>query len=295
MTDYIVEQKQYAPTDPRLGRHVRHDSRSLRFLAPAQDISTLVSIRHKSFIPVLDQGNIGSCTGNAATKCISHNPLWQNFDKMGLSLTDAKADETFAVSVYSAATALDPWPGTYPPEDTGSDGLSVAKVLQGRGMISGYTHATTLEALLTALSKQPVIVGTEWRTDMFEPGSDGRLKITGNVEGGHEYCLDELDVENGRVWLQNSWGEGWGLNGRAWLSWADMKTLLAADGDCTVFTPLNVPAPTPTPTPTPPPTPQTPEDIFADAAHEWLSHRHSSKVNTTFVKATKAYLEALGR
>ena len=129
----------------------------------------------------------------------------------GIIGANATADETYAVGVYSAAAQVDDQPGAYPPNDTGSDGLSVAKVLKSRALISGYQHAFSLEALLTALADQPVIVGTEWRQDMFHPAADGRQTITGEVAGGHEYCLDELDVEKQRVWMQNSWGETWGV------------------------------------------------------------------------------------
>ncbi len=235
-------------TDPRLGRHVNHDPRSLRYLAPAQPVSTLTSVRHSSSIPILDQGDLGSCTGNAATACLSYESFWGTGSTV-LSTTDATADETYAVGVYSDATKIDDYDGTYPPTDTGSDGLSVAKVLTNRGLISGYTHATSLEAALTALQTQAVITGTEWLNGMFTPDADGRLHVTGSVAGGHEYVLDEVDVPNQRVWMRNSWGDSWGVQGRAYFTWADFQKLLAKDGDVTVFTPASQPAPTPTPDP----------------------------------------------
>jgi hypothetical protein len=61
--EFSILIKRFDPTDPRLGRHVVHDSRSLRYLAPARDLGTLVSIRHKVEIPIMDQGEVGSCTG----------------------------------------------------------------------------------------------------------------------------------------------------------------------------------------------------------------------------------------
>jgi hypothetical protein len=258
LTDYNVRIKKYEPSDPRLGRHVRHDSRSLLFQVEAEKLSTLKSIRHKRYIPILDQGDLGSCTGNAGTGVLGTGVFWNlPAVKALLSMTDAAANERVAVGVYAKATLLDPFSGSYPPTDTGSDGLSVAKVLQKMGLISGYQHATSLEAVLTALSKQPVMIGTEWRGDMFNPDADGRIRITGSVEGGHEYELDELDVGNRCVWLDNSWTTGWGVEGRAYITWDDLGTLLSNDGDCTVFTPATVPAPTPTPTP-PAPTPTPP-------------------------------------
>lgn len=269
--DFTVVVKRFEGQDPRLGRHVLHDSRSLRYLVEAESFSVLRSIRHQSRIPVLDQGaylapgatkriSLGSCTGNAGVNVLGTDPFWATDPvKAALASTNVDMDEAFAVYVYSLATQLDPYAGTYPPTDTGSNGLSVAKALQKLGKISGYQHATSLEAALTALNKQACMVGTVWRGDMFTPGPDGRLKITGQVEGGHEYKLDELDVENKRVWILNQWGEAWGIGGRAWFSWDDLGTLLADQGDCTVLTPITQPAPTPSPAPAPPaPTPPSP-------------------------------------
>jgi len=268
MTETItITRKQYAATDPRLGRHVLHDSRSLNFQVDAAPIDSLPNAKWQHYIPVLDQGSLGSCTGNAATGCLGAGEFWDTVkDKNLLASTDGQLDEQFAVGVYGDATKLDPWPGAYPPQDTGSDGLSVAKVLLSRGLISGYQHATSLEAALTALSKQPVIVGTEWLNDMFRPDADGRLHLSGSVAGGHEYLLDELDVTNKRIWMCNSWNTQWGLSGRAYFTYDDFAKLLTAQGDCTVFVPITKPAPTPTP-PTPtPPTPEDPKAEFAKAA-----------------------------
>jgi hypothetical protein len=283
MTDYVKVFEN--PTDPRLGRNVRHDPRSWAFAFGAADPATLTSVRHHSNIPTLNQGKLGSCTGNAATKCLSYSPFWDESEVKTVLGSDATADEQYAVGVYSDATKIDSYPGEYPPTDTGSDGLSVAKVLQTRGLISGYQHAFSLEALLTALAQQPVIVGTEWRQDMFDPAPDGRQRISGAVAGGHEYCLDELDVENQRVWMQNSWGDSWGLEGRAYFTWDDMRTLLATSGDCTIFATVAAPPPTP-------PAPD-PEADFVAAARTWLSFPHTSKVNVAFVGDLRKYLDTL--
>ncbi len=284
MTDYVLKFEE--PSDPRLGRHVRHDPRSWQYAFAAADPSTLASVRHQSQIPTLDQGHLGSCTGNAGAKCLSYQPFWAESVVKAVLGSDAQADEEYAVGVYSAATHLDDVAGAYPPQDTGSDGLSVAKVLLKRKLISGYQHAFSLEALLSALAKQPVIVGTEWRQDMFNPAADGRLSITGRVAGGHEYCLDELDVEHRRVWLQNSWGDSWGHTGRAYVTWDDMRTLLSHQGDCTIFAPLTVAPPTPTPA--------DPQAEFVAAARTWLSFHHVAKNNVAFETDLRAYLATLG-
>lgn len=250
--DHTIQIKRYTPTDPRLGRHVRHDSRSLQYQVVAKDPSELKSVTWSRYIPVLDQGQLGSCTGNAGTGCLGTGVYWMEGQNLSL-------DENYAVQLYSDATKIDSAAGEYPPTDTGSDGLAIAQVLQSRGLISGYQHATSLEAALTALAARPVIVGIEWRQDMFKPNPDGQIHITGAVAGGHEIVFDQLDVENKRVWFTNSWGDSWGVHGRAYLTWEDFGTLLDAQGDVVSFVPASQPAPTPAPGPVnPQPSPAKP-------------------------------------
>lgn len=235
----------------RLGRHVRHDPRSLNYLYPAHEVSTLASVRHERHVPVLDQGNLGSCTGNAAEGCIGTGAFLAAVSDTNAAkpTADADKDENQAVALYSAATKLDDYRGTYPPTDTGSDGLSVAKAAQAAGLISGYTHCTDLDSALKALSQQPVITGVNWYSSFDEPDADGLVKITADayVRGGHEFVLDELDVERQLVGATNSWGTGFGVNGRFYLSWSDLGRLLSEQGDVTAFVPATQPAPTPTP------------------------------------------------
>ncbi len=299
METYTIERRRIPSTDPRLGRHVRHDSRSLQYLYRARRATTLVTVQHGRDVPVFDQGDLGSCTGNAGLGALGTDPLYQTVTGL-VPFTEAEA-----VVIYGRATQLDDASGTYPPDDTGSDGLSVAKALQGFGLISGYLHATTLEDTLAALQDQPVIVGVNWYQNMFNPDADGLVSIAADdtLAGGHEFVLDGYDAAKQWVWFTNSWGTSWGVEGRAAMTVATLKRLLSEEGDCTIFTPITAPAPQPTPAPVPPTPPApgpTPGPVDADvlalakAVRTWR-HRISACLGAKSAqKAVNTFLSGRG-
>lgn len=246
MRQYRIEEVGFG--NYRLGRHVRHDPRS-RLYAARSD-AELVTTYHHRYIPILDQGDLGSCVGNASEGCLGTYPFYDSLAD-GWFANYANDLEAGAVDIYSKATGLDPYPGEWPPTDTGSDGLSGAQACQQLGLISGYTHAFSLQDALATLTKQPVITGIAWWSSFDFPDSDGLITKSASayIRGGHEVVVDGIDVEEQLVWFCNSWGEGWGLGGKACMSWNTWGNLLADDGDVTVFTPITEPAPQPVPDP----------------------------------------------
>jgi hypothetical protein len=267
-----VTYRRIPSTDPRLNRHVRHDDRSRAYAFDTSGLS-IVSAKHTRRIPVLDQGQLGSCTGNAGIGCLGTDPFWATLASVPERHVDVYIagaryafNETGAIDLYSDATKADDYPGQYPPDDTGSDGLTIAKVLKSAGEISGYQHTFSRDDALKALGVTPAIVGIPWTNDMFNPDGDGRVHPTGSIAGGHEICADEVDAENQRVWFTNSWGTSFGVNGRFYLSFADFGDLLSQQGDVTIFTPLTQPAPTPTPA-------DADHQLLTDLEH-WLAEHH---------------------
>lgn len=176
--------------------------------------------------PIFDQGDLGSCTGNAASGIVATDSKWRN------GRTDCT--EPDAVTIYSLATRLDPYKGFYPPVDTGSDGLSVMKVLQKQGYVKAYNHAFSFNALCTALQTTPVIAGIRWLEGCYDPDSSGLVSYSGDEEGGHEFVVRGLDVANKLVICDNSWGAGWGLEGSFHFTWDDFSKALKNDGDVTI-------------------------------------------------------------
>ena len=208
-----------------LGRIVQHDPRSLNFAAPAAP--TLKSVTHRRLCPPFDQGQLGSCTGNAMAGLLMTTPTHPR----GVKLT-----EVDAVKLYSYATTVDDAPGSYPPDDTGSSGLAVAKAAQHYGYITAYAHAFGLDHVLAALVLAPVIIGVNWYEGFDNPDANGWVHISGSVRGGHEFELVGLNVHTKSVTAVNSWGSEWGAGGRFRFSWDVLGQLLAEQGDATTVT-----------------------------------------------------------
>jgi hypothetical protein len=211
-----------------LGRKLQpdHDPRNRAPQYAAAKATALVTKTWRHWGPILDQGNLGSCTGNAVTQARNCVPLRQGRPLL---------DEVDAVKAYSLATQLDPYTGTYPPTDTGSDGGAACKAAQRLGWIDAYHWAFGLDEVLHALVLSPVIIGIRWTSDMFSPDPEGYVHPGGEVAGGHEVCLRSVNVEKRRVRAVNSWSASWGpLGGEFLLSWDDLDGLLGQDGDCTV-------------------------------------------------------------
>jgi hypothetical protein len=282
-------------TDPRLGRNVNHDSESRRYAVDTAALQ-VVSVRWLRTIGPLDQGNVGSCTGNAGVGAIATVPF---ADDTPFAPTETYSlDEDGALELYSDAEDID-GDGPYPPNDNGSSGLSIAKALKNAGYISGYQHTFSKDDALKALQVAPGIFGTNWYESMFDTDADGRLRISGKVAGGHEVEIREVDAEKEQVWIDNSWGGAWGVQGRAYLTFGDYERLLNELGDMVFFVPLAKPAPTPgpeptptptpDPTPTPTPTPEDPDAALEVVARPWALRRHYMG-NRDMWHATQAWL-----
>jgi hypothetical protein len=200
------------------------DERSRNFQAP--QAATIHTVRHHHYGPILDQW-VGSCTGHSAAQSLNCKPLHEP--------RESYATDTTAMDIYHLATTIDPWPGEYPPADTGSSVLCAAKATQQLGHIGGYRWAFGFDQMLAALMLSPVVVGTNWLQNMFQPDGKGFLDVTGSVAGGHAYLIVGYTAKARYFTMLNSWGIGWGKRGFAKIREADMRKLLEDDGEATVY------------------------------------------------------------
>jgi hypothetical protein len=250
------------PNSMPLGRHVHHDSRNLWY-RHQRTAPMLASKLHARNAPILDQGEVGSCTGNGQVGVCACEPVFASLPK-GTVL-----NEPLAVKIYSGAETID-GDGPYPPQDNGSSGPSAAKAAMKLGLISGYTHCLSLQDVLDALQTSAVSIGINWY-DSFDPYSGGLMTISpgAEVRGGHEPMLRGVNVDDKTVFGDNSWGTSWGVEGSFEMSWDTLARLLSEDGDGTVSIPLSQPAPVPVP-----PSPAGADSALWTAVKPWTAERH---------------------
>jgi hypothetical protein len=212
----------------RLGRNLWLDARSLAYMVE-NDVAAMsrpLGDQHwERVIPILDQGKLGSCTGNAGTGALGTQPFYEAAGRNVLTAADdQQLCEKFAVMLYSDATHLDPYPGSYPPSDTGSSGLAICKVLTSRGTVRGYHWARTAQGFLRLLQTGPVLQGMPWYNAFFYPDSNGFIDAdphwnASDLAGGHEVEAIGVEVNTNDalesvIVYANSWGTTWGDSGR---------------------------------------------------------------------------------
>jgi len=208
----------------RLGRHVKHDQRSMQY--QANRAPKVISVTHQATGLPLDQGQLGSCTANALCGALDSAPDFSGGTTLG---------ESDAVRVYELETKLEGKP--YPPNDPGGSGLMVCKAAKQLGMITSYSHAFGIQHALEALVVRPVITGVNWYTSFDSPDPQtGLVEIAAGatVRGGHEIVADGIDADNQLVYFWNSWGTQYGLGGRFCMAFSTWDQLLQEQGDVTV-------------------------------------------------------------
>jgi hypothetical protein len=212
--------------DHRLGRFVAHDPRSRSFPRRATvDTSTWRTKKIRIYDPRVNPNQChGECTW--CTQAMMFNAVGNRKKGKILTMEDAHRG-------YSLATQIDPFAGSWPPDDTGSNGLAAAKAAQQLGLGGTYRWFfggadEIVQHFMDDEDPIPVSAGSWWYEGMFEQTDRGFIIPTGYRAGGHQYLLrgyiEPLDAIVGRCW--------WGPKFRDFLIKREhMNDLLMDDGD----------------------------------------------------------------
>lgn len=164
----------------------------------------------------LDQGQTGHCVGFGWAQWGNTLPVDDHFTN----------DDGHAI--YYECKVIDGEPGA----EDGSDVSSGAKAMKNRKRIDAYVFATSMTDIQTWVSTRgPVVVGTNWYNDMFNPDAEGLVNPTGGVAGGHCYILVGYDAASDTLLFQNSWGKDWGVNGYFKMTGTHFAQLMGEQGD----------------------------------------------------------------
>src|SRR4051812_31406990 len=193
-----------------LARYVEHDERSKQFPMLAELPQPGASVQVRSVDhgvgPRLDQGHVGSCTGNEKANALNTQTLRR---LMGKPVTAPYLVEDDAYQIYCRATRLDNVPGVMPPSDTGSTGIAACKATLALGYMAGaYRHTFTTGTFLKGLMARPAGCGSGWTEAMFTPDRRGYIAPRPGEEflGGHQWLVYGFDEPAGDVLIENSWG-----------------------------------------------------------------------------------------
>jgi hypothetical protein len=166
---------------------------------------------------VLDQGQTGHCVGFGGSGFLASAPY-----------QDQGINNDFGHALYYECKVND----GEPRAEDGSTVHSLAQVLVDRQRLTKYAWASTVAAMqLWVTSKGPVVMGTDWDNDMFDPDADGFVKTGGGVAGGHCYLMVGYHADTDAFEFVNSWGTGWANKGRFFMRTAEFSKLWHRSGN----------------------------------------------------------------
>ena len=166
-----------------------------------------------------NQGNKPHCVGFSWAHWIEDGPVGHG----------GVAPIVSPVLIYNESQKIDEWPGE---NYAGTSVRAGAKYLKTRNVINSYYWAYDLNTLVDSVLKLgPVVVGTYWYNGMFYPDSNGIIKISGGIVGGHAYVINGVDISKKLFRIKNSWGRNWGKQGQAFISFSDMTRLISMNGE----------------------------------------------------------------
>lgn len=218
----------YLPDEP-------NEQDLLKSVTKEADITEFSLFNHLP--PVMQQGRIGACTGYAAA-CMMYNVLHRRSAKYAFLPSP--------LYIYAQGRVRGGWPaadkgaylrdtmkvlhkdGLLPselwerkkwadiPDSTALFQASMYKIKGYERILVGDDAPETMASVLQH-EKLPLVIGvkvfTDWHTNSVR--ASGAIPMPkGAPAGGHAMCLYGYDATKEVFYGQNSWGRGWGNNGR---------------------------------------------------------------------------------
>jgi len=163
----------------------------------------------------LDQGQTSHCTGFAACH-------WRISAPVKERLPNQIGHDT-----YYAIKRME----GNPDGEGGATMRGLARALVAGGFADTYAFANSVaEVKDYVLNHGPILAGTMWTDDMFEPDANGILHPTGGLAGGHAWLVRGY-VRGGYFYGMSSWGEGWGRRGNFYIHERDLEYLMRMYGE----------------------------------------------------------------
>lgn len=176
-------------------------------------------------------GNQGS-----TPRCVAYS--WSHWFEDGPVIQDAIIGRQKPVydtrELYEKFREYDGIDGNY----EGTTVRGGAKTLQKLGIINQYRWANNIDDVVNTLKYLgPMVVGTKWTAGMNRPSSSKFIiRPSGKDSGGHAYLINGVDSNSEMLRIKNSWGQGWGYRGTAYIRFRDFERLLEDQGEaCVAF------------------------------------------------------------
>lgn len=267
-------------TDVRLGWHrQKRDDRDRLFRPPSAIVlPPALDLTQTYTVPVVDQGQLGSCTGNGIAGALAYLQLQEKASLVypsrlfiyynervieGTVAQDAGANirDGIKAVVSQGYCAETDWPYDISQFATQPSAQSYADATKDLVKTYQAVNVAIPDLQMALASGFPVIVGFDVY-DSFMNSMTGDIPMPSageSVQGGHCVIVVGYDQATQKFKFQNSWGTSWGAyGGFGFLPFAYLgSSTYGSDywivtGDSSV-TPTPIPTPTPTPTPTPGP------------------------------------------
>lgn len=213
------------------------DARDFLFTPKTKELPKQVDLREK-MSPIVDQGQLGSCTSNALVSGLREYLLLQEGKDVRLSrlyhywherALEGTVDEDSGATLRDGMKVLKKF-GVCPEEDFPyqierftEQPSKKAEEDAGQFKITEYHRVPTFNKLKAALAERlPVAIGIM----VFESFESEEVAQTGIVPmpkwyekelGGHAMLAVGYDDEKQHVIVRNSWGDQWGDGGYCYL------------------------------------------------------------------------------